>query len=114
MPRRIPSTVEVGPLTFEISTDAAALERWKAKDLVDLGGRYDEATLTITVDGTYAPGFVRETLWHEILHAVFGVTGIDYEQGTDATERLVRRLSPALLELLRRNPELVGYLTADP
>jgi hypothetical protein len=56
-------------------------------------------------------GQKRDSLMHEALHALFAMLGLDQEWGTK-TEGYVTRLSPALLALLRDNPDLVGYLTA--
>ena len=47
----------------------------------------------------------RDTLLHEILHAV------DHEMGTDMSEPQVRRMATGMLAVLRHNPALVAFLT---
>jgi hypothetical protein len=47
----------------------------------------------------------RDTLLHEILHVASNVVGQDLK------ERQILALAPVLLDVLRRNPELVAYLT---
>lgn len=112
-PPPMPTTFELGPFTYTISTDPAELTAWQAKDgQPDLAGRYDEATLSITLDGTHVVGYQREVLLHETLHAVFAVTGLEHDHDEMAEEKLIRRLCPTLLELLRRNPGLVAWLVA--
>lgn len=109
---KIPKSIEIGPFTFRVSTDEAELLRWKAEDQADLAGRYDEATLSITIDGTHAVGFQRDTLLHEALHALFGMTALEHELGDKQTEHIIRALTPALLDMLRRNPALISFLVA--
>lgn len=49
----------------------------------------------------------RETLLHEILHAV------DREAGTEAGESVVNAWAPVILDALRANPEVTAILLAD-
>lgn len=60
---------------------------------------------------TSPPAAVAETLLHEILHCVTESAGINAELGEAEEEKLVRRVAPLLLDVLRRNPDLVAYLT---
>lgn len=50
----------------------------------------------------------RAILLHELLH------GIDEQIVIGLSEKQVLKLAPALLELLRRNPLLVGWLMEEP
>ena len=51
-----------------------------------------------------------DTVLHEVLHALISVTGLtdQFDDGED--EPFVKRLSPVLLEFLRRNKKLVTWL----
>jgi hypothetical protein len=49
----------------------------------------------------------RDTLLHEVMHAV------DHEMDTDMKEEQIRRMATGLLAVLRQNPALVAFLTAD-
>lgn len=67
----------------------------------------------IVVDAVTLPeSHVRDTLWHEILHAVFHVFHIAAKiDGDDLNENLVARATSPILQVLRDNPQLVRYLT---
>ena len=45
----------------------------------------------------------RETVMHEVLHAIWDLAGL-------SDENIVNRISPLLLDTLRRNPHLVDFL----
>lgn len=49
----------------------------------------------------------RDTLLHEVIHA------IEHELDVTVTEKAVRMLGTGLLAVLRHNPALAAYLTAD-
>jgi hypothetical protein len=53
---------------------------------------------------------VAVTLLHEVVHAIFKIAGLPNEKEEDT----VTRLSPLLLDTLRRNPDLVAYLLGVP
>jgi Zn-dependent peptidase ImmA (M78 family) len=56
----------------------------------------------------------RDTLLHEVIHAVLELTYLDgssdHFKSKDAAERIVSVLSTHLLDTFRRNDGLVGYL----
>lgn len=56
----------------------------------------------------------RDTLLHEVIHAVLSLTKLDGQRDhfktSEASERIVTVLSTHLLDTLRRNPALVEYL----
>ena len=56
---------------------------------------------------------LRALALHEVLHAIFEVTGDGRTLGDDVEEGLVTRTTPVLLGVLRENPELVEFLLAD-
>ena len=71
-------------------------------------GEWDARNAIVHYDPTQTMPVLRETVLHEMLHCVFEHTGVDPEEH----ETLIRSISPLLLELLRRNPELVEWLVA--
>lgn len=110
-----PAGVTVGPSTYDISYDADELARRDKADRANRYGMADHGQLRIIVEGTNPEDVVRETLCHEILHAVIDVHGLaahlDDRGSVDETEeRIVAGLSPALLDTLRRNPAVAAYL----
>lgn len=110
--RPLPAGFDLGPFTYTVLVDEVAIAKVSKRQGLDLFGNCDGDMLTVTIDPGVAPGMLRETLLHEALHAVTAMSGVAYEQGEEGEERLVRRLSPLLLELLRRNPAFVAFLTA--
>ena len=105
-----PDTVQVGPYTVTLVEDQAAIDRRSVEERGRLLGHYDECTTTITLAPDLTPDIRAETILHELLHAITAMTGLANELEDD-DEKIVRRLSPALLDMLRRNPALVEYLT---
>ena len=96
-----PSAVTVGPVTFTIQPDHAltnATQCW---------GHIDYARQAITIDPVGGDDHIAVTVLHELLHAHFHLGGIgDRDNG----EQTITKLSPLLLDTLRRNPGLVAYL----
>ena len=99
-----PPRIHIGPHTHAVEYDP---------DLYTSGefGKRDGNRARITLCPGQSPTILRDTLLHEVLHGVLDVTGIAHELGDEKEERYVRRLTPALLDLLRRNPRLVALLT---
>lgn len=101
-----PKSVDVGPYPHRVSHKTKPIAKEVERTGKDLYGFYDEQTLTIHVHPETAPSLQRETLLHELLHAVIAVSGVKVKN----EERVIRALSPVLLDTLRRNPELADYL----
>jgi hypothetical protein len=68
-------------------------------------GMCKPAQSKIIVHPEQSPDSMRDTLLHEILHAV------DIEMQTRMGERRVRLIATGLLAVLRQNPALASYLT---
>jgi hypothetical protein len=79
---------------------------------LDPFGRTLHADAQINVRSTQAPPAMRDTVLHEVLHAILWVSGLAFnEQMSEETEeRIIRNLTPWLLDLLRKNPKLITYL----
>jgi hypothetical protein len=85
--------------------------RWDVR-VRRLRGKYGETQLNqsvVTLDPDQSTVVARDTLLHEVLHAVIANTSLGL--GRKAEERLIRTLSPQLLAVLRDNPQLVLFLT---
>lgn len=114
-----PMAVQVGPVLWDVVlVPDSDLERFRATD-ENLLGLADPRTATISLASDAAPDVMRETLLHEILHAVYFGTGSPLHRahrgGAEAEEVAVSSLSPTLLDVLQRNPLVVHYLTGpDP
>lgn len=106
-----PTSVRVGPYTYVVKVDADRIKELEKESNTDLYGITTHGHLEIALQPDVADMVLRETLLHEVLHAVLFNTGISDRMTDKAEEHLVRALSPALFSLLRENPELVRYLT---
>ena len=62
-------------------------------------GDYDPKTNIIRLMKGH-PDIMRDTLLHEIIHAVLSITGVSRDLSDPAEERIVRALAPALDALL--------------
>jgi hypothetical protein len=68
-------------------------------------GTYIQDKTEIQLKSSMSKSAERNTLLHEVLHAILQEYELD-------SEELVRAVTPALLGLLRDNPALVDYLTS--
>ena len=98
----LPKKICVGPFRYSVGT------RHDAEQL----GEGDTDKLRIHIATELPLDNERETLPHGVLHAVFAVTGLGHTLDDEDEERLVRTISPTLLDTLRRNKALRDYLFA--
>lgn len=108
-----PTHVRVGPYTYTVKVDAERIKELEKESDTDLYGITTHGHLEIVLQPDVADMVLRETLLHEILHAVLFNTGLSDRMTDKAEEHMVRALSPALFSLLRENPDLVRYLTGS-
>ena len=66
----------------------------------------------IRVRASSPPALQRDTTLHETLHMVVAVAGHQHYFRGNEEERLIRTLTPLILDTLRRNPALASYLLA--
>jgi hypothetical protein len=111
--RKPPKKVIVGPHTYVITDDPSKLHKESHQIGDTLYGITDVDVTTIYVDKKLAPSQLADTVLHELIHAMTATTGLDVDLGKILDESVARRLSPALLDMLRRNPKLVAYLTEN-
>jgi hypothetical protein len=64
----------------------------------------------ILIDPELGATVMRETMLHEILHAVWHQTELDNRYSNDEEEKIVWTLAPRLLALIRENPDLMTFL----
>lgn len=69
-------------------------------------GTYEQEQSRILIKSGMSQSSVRDTLMHEILHAILQHYSMD-------SEKIVRVMTPALVSLMRDNPHLVKFLTRD-
>jgi len=109
---QLPSEVVVGPFTYAVLSDELAAAKAKAdSESIDNVGLHDSAKQTITVDPAQGPDSLASTVLHEVLHAIWYGVGLQESDAKEQEERVVSAITHPLLDTLRRNPDLVKYLT---
>jgi hypothetical protein len=121
MPR--PSSIRVLGQRYKIdySIDPKELLIWGEEDGEEnkigaqMAGKSNHSTQEIVVRGEPAVSHdsERDTLLHEALHAVFALTNLDQEMSDHKQELMVSRLTPAILLLMKDNPEFISYLMEE-
>lgn len=105
-----PKKVKVGPHDYVIEKMTTDLVQ--ASNAV---GACLEVESKIIYDPGQSQGQVRDTILHELLHAVWGQTYMDKKYDDNAPdsegELMIHELAPRILALLRDNPALVKFLT---
>lgn len=109
---KLPAKVKVGPFTYKVTSDRHDMNQRCRDESTDLLGHCDRRMGVISVEPQQSLEQKRDTLLHEVLHAITDMTGIEAEMSNELEEQIVRRLSPVLLEVLRKNPKLVAFLVA--
>lgn len=95
-PAPIPKAITVGPHTYKVR---------RVRKLVEDLGLCSYDTATVSIRQGMGASKTREVLLHEVLHAC------GYPSLCDKDEEFVDTIAPALLQVLRSNPELLAYLT---
>lgn len=67
-------------------------------------------TQTIYVDASLTEQAERDTVLHEVLHALWSQTGLQKAYTEDQQEDVVWQLTPRLLAVLKDNPDFVTWL----
>lgn len=104
----IPRVVKVGP--FDYTVDVVA----NLQDDAESRGITHPRTQSIRIDSQVPAQQRREVLLHEALHAVWDLVDLktDFPDSEgEPGERIIQRLAPQLVDLFRRNPRLVAFLT---
>tara|TARA_Y100000389_G_C17351028_1_gene458475 strand:+ start:565 stop:993 length:429 start_codon:yes stop_codon:yes gene_type:complete len=97
------STLDIGCFTYKVRE----LNDYRDEEGCILMGSTDVANNVISIDTSYNEEVVRETLLHELMHALLNDTHVVDEE---VEEKLVRVLSPKLMDTCKRNPALVEFL----
>ncbi len=108
----IPKHVQIGPISYAVNMTQEAIgkARKECGETEMMGGiKYSQQD--IVIDPDIAPDQKADTLLHEVLHGIVSNCGLkDKPLGE---EDCLGALSFALLDVLRRNPELVSYLVGE-
>lgn len=104
----LPKLINVGPFKCTVVRTEEAIQKASLEAGVELDGQWQARSLTIVIRPDLAADLEAETLVHEVLHVLFAIAGVEDDAGEQ--EAIVTRLSPLLLDTLRRNPLMVRYL----
>lgn len=110
----LPSRIRVGPFWYRVSADPQELREWEHDGTQPdhIHGGCHNARLFMLVDTTFPRGQQRDTLWHEVKHAINYLADVGGEDKL-GEEEMVGRTSTLELMVLRDNPELVAFLLAE-
>lgn len=112
-----PESVLVGFLNYRIEY-LDETEWLAANEDGDAGGtsRHTQASIRVRMQNEHAEQNIRETLLHEIVHCVWGTTGVNqlvdsWTPEADKIEEVVISMTtPGLLFVLQQNPVVAAYL----
>mgnify|MGYP003443730822 FL=1 len=104
----LPPRVQIGPLTFQVTDDRDAHNQGVVEDLLDTYGRIRDSKGLIILDPNQTDAHKRITLLHEVMHGCWHLGDRSHKND----EKAIRSLCAPLLDVLRRNPDLVAYLLA--
>jgi hypothetical protein len=102
----------VGHVKYDIQTEPGLTA------ITGTSGTCGQDVQRVLIDDQLGKDQERETVLHELMHAIFYATGTHHyleaiEKDTDykeLEEKVIQPVSARVLELLRDNPKLVAYL----
>jgi hypothetical protein len=104
--------IQIGPCRYTVAFDMLRFARAQQAESAILKGLHDYMDLCICVNPMLPHDAQCVTLVHEIDHALYNSIGMHEDEVGDANEeKLVEALCAPRLDLLRRNPLLVEFLT---
>lgn len=118
----LPRVIKIGPLRYTVKVatnlrikakDAAYTEGFHHEDdVIALRGVHSDDDLHIEIDRDLPPTLFRQTVIHELLHALVAQSTVtDMFENSETEEKFVRRVAPWLLGLIDENPRLVEFIT---
>jgi hypothetical protein len=104
-PPPLPSSIRIGEIVFDVSYSEFDGE---------LLGRTDTDRARIRIaENVSPPDMERDTLLHEILHALLFYASLDDIVSKEVEEQFVRRMTPLLHALIRQNKGMIEYVSYD-
>jgi len=104
----LPRSVQIGPHNYEVRgfTPEELVNLYRNSKCDVIFGDHCTSELLIRINLTLPHSQRAETLLHEIMHGIADVTDCDF----DDEESTIRALTPTLLDVLRRNPDVADFL----
>jgi hypothetical protein len=104
----LPNKVTIGPLVYRITDDEVEHLREVTAE-GDTWGTIKYGHGLIVLNPEQSDSHKRLSLLHECLHGCWHLTEFAHQEDEDP----IRRITGPLLDVLRRNPDLVAYLLAE-
>ena len=105
----LPRSITIGPFVYTVTDDDTAHAVAVKRDGVDTWGSISYGLGTIALEPNQNAAHKRVALLHETMHGCWHLT--DKQHADD--EAAIRILAAPMLDMLRRNPDLVAYLMAE-
>lgn len=101
---KLPKVIYLGASDFEV----------RHMPNLDLLGETQSDDAIIYIRNKQGAAIKRDTLLHEVLHAIFFLSGLfkTVDMAKEEEEKIVVTITPWILAALRDNPALVDYLLA--
>lgn len=111
---KIPARLRVGTVTYELDCSGGRITR-AARMAHNARGITVSMHGVMSIDTDMPADQQRQTLLHEVLHAVFdnGIATLLCDGKDDLDELIVQMLTEPLLAVLRDNPDLLVFLLGD-
>ena len=94
-----PESLQIGTISYTVKY----VTQHEMHDREDCFGLHDESG-TIIINTSYPPSRQKNTVLHEILHALSGRYGLGLE------EKAIRGLANSLFEAMQRNPAAFDWI----
>lgn len=118
----MPRVIKMGPLRYTVTPRknlrikavdmAYSADFHHEDDVVELRGVHSDDDLHIEIDVAQPPTLFRQTLIHELLHALVSQSTVaEMFEDSKTEEKFVKRLAPWVLGLIDENPRLIEFLT---
>lgn len=118
--RPAPRPVAVTVGFYELAIKWIPEAEWTKPEGLDptLCGQFDadKGHILMRVGKDTHEQMLRETLWHEILHACWwhmALSDHPVEKGEEQEEEIIKRITHASLQVVQDNPEVMAYITAQ-
>ena len=98
---QLPKSIKIGLFDYKVRYN---------KTLKDCHGDCNPDTKIIRISKEYSKLSQAETLFHEILHAIYYESRLNEHHKPEVEEQIVSTLAPYLLSAIIDNPELMGIL----
>lgn len=109
--RKLPKVIQVLSYQVKITIDKAKMDAARTHEEIPTAyGFCDIPNQEILSDESLAEDTLKGTIFHELNHFVFGVTGANGELGREREEAVIMMTSDVMFDTLKRNPDLVKYL----